>query len=294
MSSNKKIKMEKKKLKNGKANPKYVDLLEEDKPISGQKYVCISLVSPEEILKKKDIYFFEQFLKSWDLSKSMEKFYQFINFVAFKYKLTFNDIVKDFEEFIKEEQDKLSYTSLLDDYKTFMEKNEEKMQSEFDSLNEFKTSVRGIKIRGVYASKEEAEIRCKMLQEIDPSHNIHIGDVGLWLPWDSTNTTNVVYMEEELNQLMNEKNKNESFAKSAFDQRVKDSKKKAIEENIELAKKTGSVLTQSIDKDGNLISINNLNTQENVLNSISSLTEDDIKKELFEGDNIIMKDYKKN
>ena len=33
----------------GTANPKYVDLLEEDKPISGQKFVCVSFVSPENI-----------------------------------------------------------------------------------------------------------------------------------------------------------------------------------------------------------------------------------------------------
>ena len=37
--------------KNNKS--KYVDLLEEDKPIAGQKFTCISFVSPENILKKK-------------------------------------------------------------------------------------------------------------------------------------------------------------------------------------------------------------------------------------------------
>ena len=31
--------------------PKYVDILEEDKPIAGQKFVCVSFVSPEKILK---------------------------------------------------------------------------------------------------------------------------------------------------------------------------------------------------------------------------------------------------
>ena len=39
----------------GSVNPKYVDLLEEDKPISGQKFVCVSFVSPENILKKNEI-----------------------------------------------------------------------------------------------------------------------------------------------------------------------------------------------------------------------------------------------
>ena len=38
---------------NSKNDIKYIDLLDEDKPISGQKFVCLSFVSPEQILKKK-------------------------------------------------------------------------------------------------------------------------------------------------------------------------------------------------------------------------------------------------
>jgi len=50
------------KQKGGKINPKYVDLLEEDKQIAGQKFVCVSFCSPEKILKEKEIFFFEEFL----------------------------------------------------------------------------------------------------------------------------------------------------------------------------------------------------------------------------------------
>jgi hypothetical protein len=32
----------------GKINPKFVDLLEEDKPIANQKFVCVSFVSPRK------------------------------------------------------------------------------------------------------------------------------------------------------------------------------------------------------------------------------------------------------
>ena len=38
----------------GSANPKYVDMLDEDKPIAEQKYVCLSFISPEDIIKQKD------------------------------------------------------------------------------------------------------------------------------------------------------------------------------------------------------------------------------------------------
>ncbi len=58
---------------NGSSNPKYVDLLEEDKPISGQKFVCVSFVSPENILLQKNHFLFKEFLKHYDFSKSVEK-----------------------------------------------------------------------------------------------------------------------------------------------------------------------------------------------------------------------------
>ena len=64
--------------------PKLVDLLEEDKPLSGQKFVCISFVSPESILKEKSLYFFEKFLKNWSFEKPMTKYSQFTNFIAYK------------------------------------------------------------------------------------------------------------------------------------------------------------------------------------------------------------------
>ena len=68
----------------GTVNPNYVDLLEEDKAISGQKFVCVSFVSPETVLKKRELFMFEEFLKGYDFSKSMEKFSQFLNFLSYK------------------------------------------------------------------------------------------------------------------------------------------------------------------------------------------------------------------
>ena len=44
------------KIIDGKKNPKYIDLLEEDKSIAGQKFVCVSFVSPENIIKNKHLY----------------------------------------------------------------------------------------------------------------------------------------------------------------------------------------------------------------------------------------------
>ena len=279
--------------KSGKPNPKYVDLLEEDKPVAGQKFVCVSFVSPEKILKQKELFFFEEFLKKWEFSKSMEKFVQFLNFVSYKYKLSFDDITHDYQEFVKDEQDIISKSSMDDEYKTFMDKHEDDLENAFNVKYNFQTSTRGLKVRGVYPTIEEAELRCKMLRELDPNHDVFVGPVGLWMPWDpeAYKTGRVEYIEDELNQLMQEKTKNESFAKSAFDQRVKETKQKAIAENIKMAEKTGATLTQNVDSQGNLVGANNMNTQESTLTKEGdneTISAADIRAELFEGENIVV------
>lgn len=269
---------------------KYVDLLEEDKPIAGQKFVCVSFVSPEKIIKQKEIFFFEEFLKRWDFNKSMDKFVQFLNFVSFKYKLTFEDLTTDFKDFVKEERQVLTTSSMEDEYKTFLDNNEEELEKLFSVKQHFQTSTRGLKIRGVYPTLEEAEMRSKMLREMDSNHDVYVGPVGLWMPWDpeAYKTGRVEYMEDELNQLMHEKKNNEQNAKSAFEQRIKETKQKAIQENIQNAEKSGNVLTQTIDGQGNLVGINNINTQEVLFKEQENISATDIRKELFEGDNIVV------
>jgi len=284
---------EKKTLENGEPNPKYVDLLTEDKPISGQKFVCLSFVSPEKILKKKEIYYFEQFLKKWEFQKSMEVFIKFLNFIAFKYKLDFNDLYDNFKEFTEDEDTKQNFQQeqLKADYDTFIDQNMEELDKEFAKLNKFTTTTRGVKVRGSYPTQEEAELRAKLLREIDDDHDIFVGPVGLWLPWDPepSKTERVEYSEELLNQLMHEKKKNEEFAKIAFEERKKEQKKKAIEENVKNAEKSGNMLTQTIDSAGNLVGIKNTQLNNLLSSGTRNVTTQDIHTELFEGDNIIMK-----
>jgi hypothetical protein len=248
---------EKKELPNGEKNPKYIDLCDEDPPIAGQKFCCMSFVSPEKILKKRELLLFNSFVKNWDFSKSMERYQDFIQFLSYKYNLKVEDVITDFNDFIKEEGDKIKSVGVEDDYKNFVDKHEEKFNEQFNRDHAFQTNVRGLKVRGVFATQEEAENRCKALRKQDPNHDIYVGPVGIWVPWDpdAYKTGKVEFMEEELNQLHKEKIKNEALAKEEFDKRVMDSKRKAIEDNIKLAKKSGNVLTQTIDEEGNLIGV---------------------------------------
>jgi len=278
----------------GTPNKKYVDLLDEDKPISGQKFVCVSFVSPDKILKEKNHFFFQKFLEDFEITKSIEKYSQFLNFLSYKYDMNFDDVMNDFQEYIKSEKSSFTYNDIKDSYKTFLDKNEEELENQFNTENAFQTSTRGLKIRGSYSTQEEAELRCRLLREVDPNHNVYVGPVGMWMPWDpeAYKTGKVEYLEEQLNQLMNEKTKNEVKAKQHFDQRIKDAKRKAIEENIKIATESGNKLTQNIDKNGNLYGVNN--TIEDELNDLDDKTQNDVNEVLFNTDNVATSNKNKN
>jgi hypothetical protein len=252
--------------------PQYVDLLEEDKPIAQQKFVCVSFVSPENIIQQKEHFFFDRFVKTWDLVKSMQKYAQFTAFLAYKYNLDPEQVTTDLNEFCKEESVTLAKESVADDYKTYLEKYVEDLELEYNKKNDFQTNTRGIKIRGVFPSQEEAEIRAKLLRENDPHFDVYVGPVGVWMPWepDAYRTGQVHFLESQLNELMSKKQQNEASAKEYFDKRVKEAKRKAIEENVRKARESGNKLSQSIDANDNLVNVKNV---------------EDIQKTLFETEN---------
>lgn len=294
--------------KKGKAKPKecvnentkHVDLLDEDKPISGQKFVCLSFISPEEHIKNKELFYFEKYLKHFEFKKTFEKYTQFLNFVSYKYNLNFDNLTKDMEEFVEEEKDNLFLTTLEDDYKSFIDAKEEQLQKEYSVAHDFQTNTRGLKVRGVFSTQEEAEMKCKTLRSDDPNHDVYVGPVGMWMPFhpEAYKTGRVEYLEKELNELMAEKKKNDETSKEQFKNRVKESKKKAIEENIAKATKEGNKLMQSIDEEGNLVNADRMDVPgKNLLygdaedNDVATA---DLRKELFEDENIILPTDKNN
>ena len=257
MSNSEESTFDRKNLPDGKANPKYVDVLDEDAAIAGQKFTCMSFLSPEKILTKRELFLFDRFIEQWDFTKSMAKFGDFINFISYKYNLNVENLFQDYNEFCKEEQKMLQEGGVSNDFQNFLDNHEEKLTEQFQREHAFQTSVRGVKVRGSFPTQEEAEQQCKRLREKDPNHDIFVAPVGIWLPWDPNayKTGRVEFMEEELNKLHQEKIKNEKKAKDEFDKRVKETKQKAIEENIAKAEQSGNVLTQTINEEGDLIGV---------------------------------------
>ena len=108
------------------------------------------------------------------------------------------------EEFVEAEKDNLiGKQTIKDEWKNFLDAKEESLTNEFNSTYDFQTNTRGLKVRGSYPTQEEAELRCRMLREVDPNHNVYVGPVGIWMPWEpeAYKTGRVEYLEEELNEI---------------------------------------------------------------------------------------------
>jgi len=255
--SNKNKNFETRNSKDGSSNPKYIDLLNEYPVIPSQLYGCYSFVSPEKIIKQKEVFYFEKFVKQWNFTKSVSQFSDFLQFVSFKYNLKVDTLLEDFKQFVQEEENMLKANDVQGDFATFLDKNEDKLSEIFQKEHGFQTSVRGFVNIGNFPTTEEAERYAKQIRESVPHHDILVGRNFVWTPLDpdAYKTGRIEFMEDELNQLHHEKLKNEKKAKEDFDKRVFESKKKAIEANIELAKKTGNTLTQTMDENGNLVGV---------------------------------------
>ena len=171
------------------------DYLDVDYPLIGQNYTCISFVSPEKILAKKNVWMFNQFLKEF----------------SEKHSFNYNELKNNYDDFI--------YT------------NENKLEKEFQVENDNQTTVRGVKVRGCFDTRREAEVRAEVLRRINSNHHIFVGQVGYWLPWDpnADNIGDQQYQESELNNLVGKHKENQEqrdmFYEELKAERIKDLEK---------------------------------------------------------------------
>ena len=225
------------------------DFLDEDTDIPGQRYVLLSFLSPEKVLDKKELFFFQQFMKSYEVDwkvKNLEKF--LVNTVkrvndeldekarelekadqldsaaiCRKNRLSVDNVLSGYSEFVKSEQDSITKTTLSEAYDEFMFKQRVKLEEEFYALNDFHTSMRGVKVRGVFGNTKEAELKAKKLQTKDKYHNIFMAEMGKWTPWDPSpnDVKDQEYNNDQLNTLMKKYKENEDSREKFFEERTK-------------------------------------------------------------------------
>lgn len=174
---------------------KKIDYLEVDESIPGQNYVCLSFLSPESLIKDKEGFKVSKFLQSYC------------------------------------KENKLKFEEVYEQYQGFCYKHEDKLQRDFDEQNDFKTSLRGLKVRGVFDTKSAAEDRAQKLSKLDSSFHVFIGQVGYWLPWDpnADKVESEHFQNTQLNEMM-EKYQENNVNRDIFYEEQKREKIKAAQE----------------------------------------------------------------
>jgi len=194
---------------------KEIDYLDEDKPIRSQNYCLLSFLSPETTLVNKEVYYFSKFLTKFgnDMKSLLDN-------LENKYPDS-----KELVETIRVNHSYLFESKELDEqYKFYKSINSEEIEKDFHRENNFQTSIRGIKVRGVFDTIEEAKNRCEFLKKVDNKFDIFIGQVGCWCPWspNPNELENQEYSETQLNTLMKQYKKNMEERDEVFEKRKTD------------------------------------------------------------------------
>jgi hypothetical protein len=236
------------------------DFLSEDPEISSQKIVLLSFLSPEKVLANKDVFFFRNFVQNYALewrTKKLEVWLaEQVSAINTKLEvlagnldkvsaaapsvdatpaavkpadeirnnlLRVDALVEEFQQYVRKNMREVADSKMQEEYDNFLFTYGSKLEEEFFAKNEFRTTMRGIKVRGVFSSEAEAAARAKRLQKADPTFNIYQGFVGKWMAWepDANKVGDQEYANEELNTLMKKYRENEESREVFYNEQKK-------------------------------------------------------------------------
>lgn len=223
-----------------------IDYLDEDEKIRNQNYVCLSFLSPEEVLANKEAYYMSRFIEQF--SKDMTTLLDNL-------KTKFSDEEStSLIETVKKSNNWIFNSKEMDEqFKFFKTNNYDDIEKDFHAENNFKTTIRGLKVRGVYNTEDEARRRIESLKKKDSYFDIYMGEVGCWMPF-SPNPTSIEdqeYGDQQLNTLMKKYKENKDAKDTVFDDRKTDAIKTASVEQIsdEITDKDDPWTTQNVKKE---------------------------------------------
>jgi hypothetical protein len=173
------------------------DFLEQDQPVRGQNYACLSFLSPTDAVSSREAFQVSKFLGAFcdeasqvlaDAEKraSTEDDRRVLANLRERYAYVFDRTI------LKEEYDKYCATYA------------EQIKKDWSAQNDDAACVYGIKIRGAYETLAEAQSRAQQLKRSDPNFSVYVCEIGCWVPWSPSpdEIADAEYSETQLNTLM--------------------------------------------------------------------------------------------
>ena len=198
------------------------DYLDEDEPIRRQNFACVSFLSPEDVIEDRKMFIMKDFLSSFSVGMN-----DLVEHIRTKFPIAGEEL-----DAIKQAHPTIFKQSEIGaELVTYASVHKEDLEKKFEAAHKFTTSVRGVKVRGAFNTREEAERHIKSLRARDPNFDIFLCEIGKWCPWDpcAEDVGYVDYKETHLNTLMkgyksNIDNRDEAYEGDTRDrvQKVKD------------------------------------------------------------------------
>jgi hypothetical protein len=243
------------------------DFLEVDAKVPGQNFVCLSFVSPDKLIKEKDVYFASKFLE-----------------------YIINDPEADMiRQNMLNKEVAVNYENVEKLYGDWKYSKNELLEAEFYEKCDYKTTMRGVKVRGTYDTYKEAKVRAEVLRRRDPSFNVFVGQVGYWLPWDPEchEVPEQEYQENQLNELVKKYKENLNNRDTLYDQ-VKNERiekaKKEVEAKKEIIKANADVrIPEKTDEENS----KTIETLRDIVDESDKAYYDNLKKNQEAQDNVI-------
>jgi len=184
------------------------DYLESDPPIRGQKYVCVSFISPEDVIVKREAFEFTRFMAhiGADVANMFDRLRE---------KFRDDPTVQETVALLTERHGYMwSPEEMHRELAQYKARNADKLNEDYRLEHGFQTNIRGIKIRGCFEGLDETRQRAQDMHRKEPGCNTFVGEVGCWLPLSPNpdEIKDAVYAETQLNTLV--KGYNENAAKS--------------------------------------------------------------------------------
>lgn len=175
------------------------DYLRVDREVPGQRYYSVSFVEPvDNVFIDKEHYFFTRFM---DLIQEQNESYD--------------------ELFRDKGTGKWDMNKLKEQYQDWRTTKYDEWNQEFNDENKNRLSMRGLKVRGVYQTLDEAKERAEEVRLEDPTFHVFVAPVGYWVPFNPTNLDKLesVYQEEMLNDIVKENMQQKKKINKAFEDR---------------------------------------------------------------------------
>lgn len=240
------------------------DFLTVDPKVHGQEWCVISMVRPEELARKRELFFLDRYLKDvvnsqmtssvTDLCRRMNaQFFKSMDERISKLKESRNEnapviaaeltsIRKELEYSEEEmiQQSLHTHKEDLDDliarYDEFKLIGEGTIGAEFDNENGKQASVMGVKFSGAFPFEEAAVERAEFLgKNVEPGVDHYVAQSFFWCPFDPdpNGVHDQRHLNEELNELMKRKMESQEQAKAEFEARKKELVEKSQESSRE-------------------------------------------------------------